>query len=1050
MKQRASGFDIVSYPTGCILENKSEFGRARMLRVPCCNFRPSSQHSPNNPFALPLARIGLLFGCVYLSALGLNQCFGQDSSTSAPSVESPSGMPSNQTLVGAIQRMRTESIETIDLDIVVTATYWDPARQKLFVQDQGEARYVKLAQRLYRTTTINFGDRIRIKGNMRSSVGRIDADSIEVIDTNYDVVPIELHSVASLRKGAYWSNLVEFEAVLKGRVSSEGQTQLIVESGGREIICYIGMPDDLPSYPIGSKLRVVGVLDWDTYQTGAPRHPMCQVLDGSNITLLEDAETTHQLEIIAEDQIPLKIDIGTALAPSTEMSMSNELVRVSGEVAFIRGGEDFLVSDDTGSISVTYVGGDLLELGHLVEVTGFVEQGESVPRLSPQEIRVVARADSDVVALELSARNIIVRNIDRQIVSTNGTLESVSSSGVLRHLRLVENGIVFRLVFSATDSQYERLNLVPGVVVRCRGMVIQKGDSDDVWFEIRANRLSNVWITRDSSAKYQRWLLYFIAGTLFISILSVAWLTTMRRQVKVKTKHLEGLTARLNASYEAIDEGILVVDQENQVASANANFEKITGIRTSSGDDFAPVAQQLCSLLRASDENTVSDVLLGQATTSGDLELRTNDDQRHLLCSVARIRDTAANPLGRLFALKDVTEHRHLEAKLIQSQKMEAVGTLAGGVAHDFNNLLTVISFNIEMAQESIRERELDDQELEENFKETRYATERASHLVKNLLGFSRCSTLEMTKTSLNDVVTNIAGLVSRSFDSSVVVQTELCADLWPIEIDSTHIEQVVMNLCLNARDSLKNGEGTIKIQTENTVVDGEPYALLRVLDNGTGMTEEVRNRVFEPFFTTKRKGEGTGLGLSISYGIIAQHEGRLHCESTPNVGSCLEVLLPRFPAEEIGESADKITREEPSLIAAHQTGHSQRFDATVLVVDDEQAVRKSTCFVMNSLGCNVVEASNGREALELIERMQFDLVLLDLNMPIMDGREVFANLTNSHPELPVAIVTGYAMDAKSFSKEFGAAPSAIVTKPFRREDMSAVCDSILNCAAHS
>jgi two-component system, cell cycle sensor histidine kinase and response regulator CckA len=357
---------------------------------------------------------------------------------------------------------------------------------------------------------------------------------------------------------------------------------------------------------------------------------------------------------------------------------------------------------------------------------------------------------------------------------------------------------------------------------------------------------------------------------------------------------------------------------------------------------------------------------------------------------------------------EDVTERRNLEDQLRQSQKMEAVGRLAGGVAHDFNNLLTVIKGYTELMLEEFREHDPLRGELEE----IRKAADRASALTRQLLAFSRQQVLAPKVLDLNHVVTNMDKLLRRLLGADVELTTKLDPTIGRIKADPGQLEQVIMNLAVNARDAMPVG-GKLLIETGNVDLDesfarehvgAKPgsFVMVAVSDNGAGMSETVRQRIFEPFFTTKEAGKGTGLGLSTVYGIVKQSGGYIWVYSEMGKGTTFKVYLPRVDA--------RVDASIPAQMLP-QTAFGRE---TVLLVEDEDGVRALVRQVLHKHGYNVLEARHGGEALLHCERHKGDIELLltDVVLEQMGGPELAKRLLGIRPEMRVLYISGYTDDA--------------------------------------
>jgi PAS domain S-box-containing protein len=397
------------------------------------------------------------------------------------------------------------------------------------------------------------------------------------------------------------------------------------------------------------------------------------------------------------------------------------------------------------------------------------------------------------------------------------------------------------------------------------------------------------------------------------------------------------------------------------------------------------------------------------------------------------VQNAAGTPLYFLVYIRDVTERKTLEEQLRQAQKMEAVGQLAGGVAHDFNNLLTAIIGNAELL---LREIETEDPRRLDVLEINR-AAHRAATLVRQLLAFSRKQVLQPRVVDLNAVVTDLSTMLRRIIGEHVSLRLELEPDLGKVLADPGQLEQVITNLAVNARDAMPSG-GTLAIRTANMDADevpGQnpesmpllgPLVEVSVRDDGVGMDERTLARLFEPFFTTKELGRGTGLGLATVYGIVRQSGGHIRVNSRLHHGSTFTVYLPKV--EGPGEGLDEL----PGWI------DQPRAAGTVLVVEDEVSVRRLASRVLRARGYRVLEASDGVEALQLVDRFggPLDLVLTDIIMPGLSGPALVERLLPATPELKVLYITGYSEDA---IREHGLLPQggALLEKPFTAHQLA-------------
>jgi two-component system cell cycle sensor histidine kinase/response regulator CckA len=381
-----------------------------------------------------------------------------------------------------------------------------------------------------------------------------------------------------------------------------------------------------------------------------------------------------------------------------------------------------------------------------------------------------------------------------------------------------------------------------------------------------------------------------------------------------------------------------------------------------------------------------------------------------------------------IFAL-DTTEQRTLQESFAQSQKMQAIGQLAGGVAHDFNNVLTAIIGYSDLLLANHRPTDPSFQDI----MQIKQNANRAAGLVRQLLAFSRRQTLRPQVLQLNDVLSELQILLRRLVGASIDLDFKHGRDLWLTMVDLNQFEQVIINLVVNARDAMPDG-GKIHVRTKNMTADDcktyheialtpADYVVIEVEDNGHGIPADVKDKIFEPFFTTKEVGKGTGLGLSMVYGIVKQTGGWIFCDSEPGRGATFRIFLPRhIPAVE-----EQTKKEEAKAPAADATGHG-----TILLVEDEDAVRAFGSRALTSRGYTVLEANSGAHALEIVEAAQgrIDLIVSDVVMPEMDGPTMFGELRKRGIKCKVIFVSGYAEDA--FAKNLPAGEEfGFLPKPF-------------------
>ncbi len=385
-----------------------------------------------------------------------------------------------------------------------------------------------------------------------------------------------------------------------------------------------------------------------------------------------------------------------------------------------------------------------------------------------------------------------------------------------------------------------------------------------------------------------------------------------------------------------------------------------------------------------------------------------------------------------LISARDLTIHRQLELQLQRAQKMEAIGTLAGGMAHEFKNILQLILGLTELLLSNKTDRHPDYLRLCRVLQ----SVERANQLTYQLLTFSRRIESALKQVNLNDLIEKILELLRSTLPKMIDIQLRLCPDLHPIKGDPAQVEQIIMNLCINARDAMPEG-GQLTLTTENVAFDeifcknhlgAVPgvYARLSVSDTGSGMDRETQEHIFEPFFTTKEVGKGTGLGLAIVYGIVKNHGGYISCHSKCGQET---TFLVHFPAVQKVPGAQGLNLP---VSEEHWGGNE-----TLLLVDDEELILESARELLEPYGYTVLTANQGEDAISLLDRKDFqvDLILLDLNMPGMGGEKCLEELRKSHPAVKILITSGYPVrgDRRKLVEEDA---SGFISKPYKLKDL--------------
>ncbi len=494
-----------------------------------------------------------------------------------------------------------------------------------------------------------------------------------------------------------------------------------------------------------------------------------------------------------------------------------------------------------------------------------------------------------------------------------------------------------------------------------------------------------------------------------------------RRNAEVAMRDSED---RLRRIFEHVGDALLITDDARRIIDANAAACELTGL---------DIEQ-----LRAA---TLSEVLIDAASApphegrpstlsvrQGERRLRGRDGA----VRIVDVRETAFAPGLHVHSIRDLTSQRKLEEELHQSQKMDAIGRLAGGVAHDFNNLLTAITCYSDVLLTTFDESD----ERCEDLREIQKAARRAAALTGQLLAFSRKQILQPSVLDLNAVVTDIEKMLRRVIGEDVRLETALDRAPWMVRADRGQVDQVLLNLVVNARDAMPNG-GLLRIETRNVtlaaphphahgVVDPGEYVALEVSDAGTGIEPAVLPHLFEPFFTTKAPGKGTGLGLSTAYGVVRQSDGHIEVRSSIGHGTAFVLYFPR---ELTGVASRPDEKPAPA---------SESNDATILLAEDDAPVRELVRTMLSKKGHTVLCAANGEEALEMASTHAgtIDLLLTDVVLPGLNGREVAERLRAARPDLKVLYMSGYTDDA-ILRRGILAQRSSLIQKPFSAADLT-------------
>jgi two-component system, cell cycle sensor histidine kinase and response regulator CckA len=491
-------------------------------------------------------------------------------------------------------------------------------------------------------------------------------------------------------------------------------------------------------------------------------------------------------------------------------------------------------------------------------------------------------------------------------------------------------------------------------------------------------------------------------ATLIRSIRSTLAVHALRQEQQITGESLRKLSHAVEQSADTV----VVTDRQGFIEYVNPAFEALTGYSfeeafgktpriVRSGEQGPEVYQELWKTILAG--NVYRGILVNR---------KKNGQLYYVEESICPVRDSAGTITHFIANGRDLTDRVRLEGQLLQAQKMDAIGRLAGGVAHDFNNLLTIITSYSELALDEVPE----GTPLASKIQEILHAAQRAAELTRQLLAFSRKQPRALRVADLNQVITDIAKTLPRLIGEDIKFSFDPGPGLGPVRVDPVQVEQILMNLASNARDAMPQG-GHLRVETSDVMLDEHyvqtkhavvplgRYALITVIDDGAGILPEHLQHIFEPFYTTKASDRGTGLGLATVYGIVKQNKGFIWAYSEPAMGTVFKIYLPCVS----GSQAPQVENVQPEK--------ALRGSETILIVEDEPAVREVTAEFLGGRGYTVLEAKDGLDALSVAEnhRSAIDLVITDVVMPNMSGGQLANELARLRPDTRLLFVSGYA-----------------------------------------
>ena len=716
-----------------------------------------------------------------------------------------------------------------------------------------------------------------------------------------------------------------------------------------------------------------------------------------------------------------------------------------GSVTGYGGPGELFLQDAESAVRLQTADTNRFQLGDSLEVAGFVSSGLFSPVLGdalvkPSSIRVEAES------MTVSPAKLLWGDYDGNLVRVQGTVQSSSFAGTNHVLTLLAEGVVFGVTLSTTNAAPEWEGFSTGDPVRVTGVCVIQGLQRNApqSFQILVRQASDVErLTRGPTVTARQAM---VAAALAAALCAIVlgWGMTLRRRVREQTAIIQArmdkeiaLERRYRELLEKASFPVLVFERES-LAVRYVNRRAKAQLH---GDE-PPKTGSLVSVHFDVPEALQS--LLGELAKAGhvtDLEarLRTGDGEPFwALVSANSIEFDGANAV--LLAFSDISEHKRMEDALREAHKMEGIGQLAGGVAHEFNNILAAMMLSLSLVRANPG-----DPEADRTLEELEDLSRRAADLVRQLLAFSRKSPMQAATVDLPALVTSFAGMLQRLMGSDIALDLACAESLPAVIADPGMVKQVLMNLCLNARDAMVGG-GTMRIQLKQAEVDDKranahpgavagKFVSLSISDTGAGMDETTRKRLFEPFFTTKGVGKGTGLGLATVYGIVTQHHGLIEVESAIGRGTTFTIYFP---------ASAEPTEPKPAPAPAPDY---PKGNETILLVEDEPALRRTTSRILQHVGYHVIEAGDAEEASALwrAHRTEIRLLFTDMAMPgTMNGLALSQQLRRDQPHLKVIIASGYNTETSQALDTDGVA-TVYLAKPFTHDALMSVVRGCLD-----
>lgn len=937
-------------------------------------------------------------------------------------------------IIRSLQVLRKMGKESIDrrVELEGTVTFVDSVWKFMFIENNGQAVFVRDVN----TVGLAFGDRVQVAGTCEDGdlSPNIVAEKVTRLAGGDGPTPKPV-SIAALNNGDDDCAYVTFECTVKRAVSSTGHTLYFCEQDGRSFhVSYVASTTlDKLWESVGATIQVEGVLGV-TLESGTENYDFDSPFRVVKSIRVQCAEKPKILSPGRQETLAPLLNTEFDSLPDSGPFL------LDGQVTH-RLKDQFLLTDSPFKYLIEFEGVHGFSISNVVRVGGMID--------SDSEGKVL-----NALAVEALFTTNLQTPFEFQTIDPDKRLwEYVKASGRPTNVRKEGGTIKFEIENDGETARIElrddgstSMELLRNTqTIEIEGTVMSCDDNGDCVIAVPGSRhvmpgepIVPVW-------KYVAWFLIPLTA---VFVPSFFWVKSQRNRAAAQSASINEMHTRLVSAFKAISDGMLAVDNDQLVLSVNSAFCKFIDQDLSPGEKVsASTFEKFLSQVKSPD--AIRDCLLNQGSGSqGAIEvLAMAADGKN----IAKTFDLSATPIeapsstpdtttesakikqptiGHLFILRDKTSERQLQAELIHANKIEAIGQLVGGIAHDFNNILTTITANLSL----VDERSKLDQGVHERISDAEVAVKRGTDLVRRLLTYSGKTQLNPLPHSINETIRELYKFAAATFDARYVFQFDLDESDPFVQADAGSIEQVILNLYLNARDAMPNG-GVITTRTKSIAEGNRAAVKIWVSDNGPGISPEIEKQIFNPFFTTKAGHAGAGLGLSISRRLVAEQNGELDLQSVNGSyanrkGGCFVITLPSIERPNEGKETDGVKESAAIGLSATNADHRK----TVLVVDDEDAIRKVCTLILNNEGFNVVTANSGDRALAILEKDNkgIDVVLLDMTMPGISGLEVLKIASELYSNIPIVLCSGYLAGASSVHDDI----QFKLSKPFANDQL--------------